>query len=202
MQGLVEYRAVSRSVVILAIALACPVHAQRAPAWSLGVGAGVGASHTSTPSMETAAAFPVIDLTFALRPRPSGSPFVFGVNATGTWVWPGGDVCAIAPDGSCLPPHDGFMFFGVLGGWESRRARLRVLGGPAFALSSGPRPAFALQSRLEGAIPIAPHLSFTGSLRGALVPNYYRGPNSVSLAYRRATYSLVGAGIGLRVHGR
>ena len=183
-------RAVFSVSVVLGLAVASSALAQRAPAWSLGIGVGAGGSYTPAQVEEAAVAFPAADLTFAIRPRPSRSALVVGASATGVWIWPSGDDCYLAPDGTCLPSHAGFILLGVFGGWESRGGRLRATVGPAFALSDGPHPAFALQSRLEGSVPIVRHLSLTGLLRGAVVPNY-----------RQATYSMVGAGIGIRLHG-
>ena len=178
--------------VIAALSASEPAYAQRAPAWSFGVGAGAGGSFTGTSVKDGPwAAMPAVDLTLMFRPRPSHNAFVFGLNATGIWIYPSNDMCVIAPDGGCLPGHALFSFGGVLAGWESRGSRLRVVGGPAFAVADGPHPALGLQARVEGALPIVRHLSFAGSLRGGLVPNY-----------EGATYSLVGAGIGLRLHGR
>ena len=89
-----------------------------------------------------------------------------------------------------MPPHPEFAFLGYLVGWESPSARIRVLGGPAYALARWEHPAFALQSRVDVALPIIRHLALIGSLRAAVVPNY-----------GHASYKVLSAGIGLRVRG-
>jgi hypothetical protein len=150
---------------------------------------GVVGSYTGALVKEAAVAAPTLDLTFALRVRPSHNALVLGLNASGG-PYASNDMCVLGPDGSCLPSHAGFAFVGLLAGWESRGARLRALAGPAFAISGGPHPALALQSRIETAFPIVRHVALIGSLRAALVPSY-----------ERALYSLVSAGLGVRLRG-
>jgi hypothetical protein len=176
-------------VVVLASATAPSANAQRTPLWSLDGTVGVVGSYTGALVKEAAVAMPTLDLTFAVRVRPSHNALVLGLNASGG-PYASNDMCVFGPDGRCLPSHAGFAFAGLLAGWESRGARVRALAGPAFAISGGPHPVLALQSRIETAISIVRHVALIGSLRAALVPNY-----------ESAVYSLVSAGLGLRLRG-
>lgn len=90
-----------------------------------------------------------------------------------------------------MPRHPEFAFLGALAGWESASARVRVLGGPAYALARWEHPAFGIQSRVDVSLPIVRHLALIGSLRAMLVPNY-----------DHASYNVLSAGIGLRIRGR
>jgi hypothetical protein len=84
-----------------------------------------------------------------------------------------------------------FAFVGSLFGWESARAHVRILGGPAVAFARWEDPTFGLQSRVDAALPVIRHVALVGSLRIMVVPNY-----------DHATYQMYSAGIGLRVRGQ
>jgi hypothetical protein len=176
-------------VVAFALGASLPAHAQQAPLWSLDASLGAAGSFTKGYVYDDAIAGISADLTFALR-FPN-IPLVVAANATANGPIAGSDVCYFSPRGGCMPRHPEFAFLGALAGWESARARVRALGGPAYALARWEHPAFAIQSRVDVALPIVRHLALIGSLRAMLVPNY-----------DHASYNVPSAGIGLRVRGR
>jgi hypothetical protein len=177
------------AVALATLAVASPASAQRAPLWSLDASLGAAGSFTKGYVYDDAIAGISADLTFAIRLR--NIPLVVAANATANGPLAGSDVCYFSPRGGCMPRHPEFAFLGYLAGWESAGARIRVLGGPAYGLGRWERPAFALQSRVDVALPIIRHLAVIGSLRGTLVPNY-----------DHASYRLLAAGIGFRLRGR
>jgi len=183
-----------RGASVLAVALATlvvasPASAQRARIWSLDASLGAAGSFTKGYVYDDAVAGISADLTFALR-LPN-TPLVVAANATANGPLAGSDVCYFSPRGGCMPRHPEFAFLGALAGWESASARVRVLGGPAYALARWEHPAFTIQSRVDVALPIVRHLALIGSLRAMLVPNY-----------DHASYNVPSAGIGLRVRSR
>lgn len=79
--------------------------------------------------------------------------------------------CLLASDGSCAPWFPGFGAVAVLGGWESRSTRLRVLGGPGI-VSSDNREAPGLVGRVDAALPVLGHISLTANVNTLIVPSW------------------------------
>ena len=129
------------------------------------------------------------DLTLALRlPMKSGGGLIVGVNGGTQGPFTKDDACSIAPGGGCLPEHPRFVIYSALGGWEHRSGTLRLMGGVGAALPSWERPALAIQSRIDIAVPVMEHIAMIASVKGSVIPNY-----------QGDTFGLGAIGVGLRI---
>ena len=110
----------------------------------------------------------------------------FGVQGAGTVTTD----CMPASDGGCVDGFPEFTAVSVLGGWERQSTDFRVLSGPAVVRAYGDWSfeGFGWMGRIDIGLPLAGHLSATGSVRGIVVPSY-----------RGESYQLLGVGVGLRI---
>ena len=171
--------------VLLAICT-LPAAAQRRTPVSVefNVGAGFGSSSSAAygPSRAVSA-----DLLLGYRLRASASSGLVlalsgSTQASGVHV-----VCDIVPGGSCTRNFPNFWIASGLVGWETGNGQVRILAGPALALS-GSEQAGAAQARLELAKPLAGRWSLLASGRLAYLPEH--GGDA---------FTLGAVGIGLRV---
>ncbi len=123
--------------------------------------------------------------------RAVGGRMVVGLNGSAHGTGTSDLLCKLDPAGDCVPRFPSFTLLGAVVGWESGRSMLRTTVGaaPARAYGDWHEWHLAWQGRLDGALPIIPHVAAVASLRGTLVPDY-----------RGDSLRLLALGVGLRLH--
>jgi hypothetical protein len=95
--------------------------------------------------------------------------------------------CDLVPGGSCTPNFPTFWMVSALLGWETQSANVRVLVGPALAISDS-KEVGAAQARLEIAKPLSPHFALLVSGRVAYIPDH-----------NDSSFTLGAVGVGFRL---
>jgi hypothetical protein len=119
------------------------------------------------------------DLMVAIRLGSVGRHgFMMGFETSRDRQMNGDAVCALRPDGGCIPQYPGFRALNVVVGhqWQALPAlRVRVLGGPGyytayFDHNSTTTHGVGVGGRTDVAIPLFRPISATLAARGAWVP--------------------------------
>ena len=113
------------------------------------------------------------DLTIAAQLSPGNTGgLIAAVSASAQGQPAHADNCVTRPDYvGCVPYYPGFITFAVTTGLETRSGHFRFLGGPA-RLSEDGDAAVGVLGRVDTALPLFWHTSFTASLRGVLIPKF------------------------------
>lgn len=182
-------RLLSTSLLISSIVLAPPT----AGAQSVSLDATIGRSngHSGGEYMDNQRGMSADVLLAVGFGGAGGGRMVAGLNGslhgTGTYAV----ACAPHPAGGCVRAFPQFELLGAVVGWQSGGSRLRAAVGAASARAYGDWHEWHLawQGRLDGALPIIPHIAAVASVRGTLVPEY-----------RGDSVRLLALGVGLRIH--
>ena len=178
------------TAVLLAVFLTCAPSAHAQSLWPVSFQAGLGVGKGSTSGEYHNNSDGITgDLLLGIRARPllrGGLAFALGIGMQGSGAI--ASICIARASGTgCIPGFPQFMVVSALGGWETARANLRVLAGPATVRGNASFAA-AWLGRIDLATPPVSRIALTASFRGLIVPDY-----------RGDSFRLRSMGLGIRI---
>ena len=170
---------------VIAVAVHTPCAAQQRGSLSLELNAGASFGDSSVPHGPSRGLSADALLGLRLGNSQSGG---FVVAMSGSGQTSGVRIaCDLVPGGSCTPNFPTFWMVSALLGWETQSANVRVLVGPALAISDS-KEVGAAQARLEIAKPLSPHFALLVSGRVAYIPDH-----------NDSSFTLGAVGVGFRL---